>query len=155
MSAQLSKTTNSESKAVQSPAVSVTDQSRFLRRVLWGNAIFSTLCALIILIDLGPVSHFLGWPLQWPLALIGVGLLPFAFFVAYVARQQPLQKSLTWVVIEMDVLWVLASIIVLVVGWPASTTVAGKWTIGAVAEVVALFAILQYVGVRRLGNVEK
>lgn len=127
-------------------------RSRFLRRVLWGNAIFSTLCALIILLDLSTVTAFMGWPLQWPLALLGIGLLPFALFVATVARKQPFNKMLAWVVIELDLAWVIASATILLLGWPASTTVGGRWAIGVIAEIVATFAILQYIGVRRLSE---
>lgn len=129
-----------------------TSRSQFLRRVLWGNATFSTLCALVILFALGPVTTFMGWPLQWPLLVLGIGLLPFALFVAYVARQQPFNQSLAWVVIEMDIAWVIGSAAILMLSWPVSTTVEGKWAIGIVAEIVATFAILQYVGVRRLAK---
>ena len=128
------------------------DRSTFLRRVLWGNAIFSTLCALIILLGLGPVTTFMGWPLQWPLLVLGLGLLPFAFFVASVARKTPFNTTLAWIVIEMDIAWVIGSAAILMIGWPASTTVGGQWAIGIVAEIVALFAILQYFGVRRLNR---
>ncbi|MEZ4674323.1 MAG: hypothetical protein R2932_08785 [Caldilineaceae bacterium] len=94
----------------------------------------------------------MGWSIQWPLLIVGIGLLPFAFFVAQVARQKPLNRTLVWIVIEMDLLWVIASATILLFGWPATTTVGGMWAIAIVAEIVATFAILQYVGIRRLGR---
>lgn len=147
----MSTQTSSYTEGTSEPTIG-RDRSVFLRRVLWGNVLFSTLCALVILLDLGPVTNFLGWPLQWPLLVVGLGLLPFALFVAYVARTKPFHKTLAWVVIEMDIAWVIASAAILMLGWPAGTTVGGKWAIGIVAEIVAAFAILQYFGLRRLGR---
>jgi hypothetical protein len=82
--------------------------------------------------------------------VIGIGLLPFALFVASVARSRPFNPKLAWIVIEMDMLWVIGSALILILGWPAATTVGGRWAIGIIAEIVATFAILQYFGVHRL-----
>lgn len=122
----------------------------FLRNVLYANAIFSTLCAALFLLDSGPIAIFLGWPLVWPIVIIGVGLLPFALLVYKTARNLPQGKRLVWLIFEMDLLWVVASIVVLLMQWPTSTTTGGRWAIGIVAEIVALFAILEYIGLRRL-----
>lgn len=134
----------------RSTAQETKGQSAFLRWVLYANAIFSTLCAALLLIDSGPVSRFMGWPLQWPLIIIGAGLLPFALFVFQSARRLPQSRRLVWAIFEMDLLWVIGSIIILLFSWPASTTVGGRWAIGIVAEIVALFAILEYIGLRRM-----
>jgi hypothetical protein len=47
-----------------------------------------------------------------------------------------------------DVAWVLASVVVVVSGW-APLTAAGVWAIMIVADIVAVFAVAQYVGLRR------
>ena len=49
----------------------------------------------------------------------------------------------------LDVLWVLGSV-ALIFSNQIPLTVAGKWAVALVADVVALFAVLQYVGVRRM-----
>ena len=94
----------------------------------------------------------LGWPLLWPLRMIGIGLLPFALFVFQIARQRPLNRRRAWVVVEMDLAWIVSSIAILLLRWPATTTVGGWWTIGVIAEIVAIFAILQVLGLRRAGK---
>jgi hypothetical protein len=54
-----------------------------------------------------------------------------------------------WMVIGGDLLWVVASYAILLAGRPALTT-AGSWSVGILAEIVALFAVIQFVGLRRL-----
>ena len=148
------KASNSNTGSYANPVTqgSTNDRFIFLRRILVGNAIFSTLCALILLIDTGPVALFLGWPLLWPLRMIGIGLLPFALFVFQIARQSPLSRWLAWVVVGMDLAWIVSSMAILLLDWPATTTVSGWWTVGVIAEIVATFAILQVLGLRRAGK---
>ncbi len=51
-------------------------------------------------------------------------------------------------VIVLDVAWVAGSALILLFDLVPLTT-AGRWTIALLAEVVALFAILQTIGLRR------
>jgi hypothetical protein len=50
----------------------------------------------------------------------------------------------------LDVAWVAGSVIILVLDL-VPFTVAGRWTIILLAEAVAVFAILQYISLRRSG----
>lgn len=47
----------------------------------------------------------------------GVGLLPFAAFPVYLATRANLSQPALWVVIVLDLLWTVASILLLVSGW--------------------------------------
>jgi hypothetical protein len=47
----------------------------------------------------------------------------------------------------MDLAWVLASSVLIFIV-PFSTE--GKWVVGVVAELVLVFAVLQFVGIRRI-----
>lgn len=49
----------------------------------------------------------------------------------------------------MDVAWVMGSTIILFTNW-ASLTNAGWWAVTVVADIVTIFAVVQYVGLRRL-----
>lgn len=132
------------------PPLSTIEHAPLLRKVLYANAIFSTFCALLMILASRPITNFLGWSQPWMLTVIGVVLLPFAFFVVSCARRLPQSRQWAWVILEMDLLWVIGSAVILFLQWPAATTVGGRWAIAIIAEIVALFAILEYVGLRRM-----
>lgn len=122
---------------------------QFLRRVLQSNMVFSALCGLLLTVDAAPLSQWLGLPAAWPLVMIGVGLFGFAGLLYQIARQSPLDLRQANIIFWLDVAWVVGNALLLVTGWAPLTT-AGWWAVLLVADVVALFAILEFVGMRRL-----
>ena len=64
------------------------------------------------------------------------------------ATHAPISCWLAWYAIEGDIGWIIATIIVLVVD-PFNFSTAGKWLLAAIADIVAVFVILQYIGLRR------
>ena len=122
-----------------------------LRNTLLANAIFSTLCAIDFLIFAQPISTFLGWSNGWVLPLIGIGLLGFALYVVSVARAPQIDTSAVKSIIVADITWVILSI--LVIATPiVPLTLGGKWGVAIVADIVAGFALLQFLGLRRIRN---
>ena len=57
-----------------------------------------------------------------------------------------------WIAVLMGPAWVLGSYVLIFIA-PFST--GGKWVVGAVAELVLLFAVLQFVGIRRIQKSEQ
>jgi len=76
-----------------------------------------------------------------------VGLIVFAITLVINARKQQVKKSDAWIAVLMDLAWVVGSY-VLIFLVPFSTQ--GKWVVAIVAELVLLFAVLQFVGIRRI-----
>ena len=114
---------------------------RLLRRALLGNV-----CGVTLLLLAAPLSNALELPV-WLLMVIGVGLLPFAGIVALMARDPDLPS--TRAVIAADIAWVVAAVAVLVtVG--SSMAPSAAITLGIVTVAVADFAVLQWVGLRRV-----
>ena len=122
-------------------------RSSLLRRALIGNALFSTLSGLTILFAQAWVLRILGLSGDVNLLILGVGLIVFAAMLLINARKQQIKKSDAWAAVLMDLAWVAGSC-VLVLLIPFSTE--GKWVVGLVAELVLLFAVLQFVGIRRI-----
>jgi len=118
----------------------------FLRKALMGNALFSTLSGLTILLAQGWVLRILGLASSVNLLILGAGLIVFAITLVVNARKQQVKKSDAWIAVLMDVAWVLGSYILIFIV-PFSTE--GKWVVGVVAELVLVFAVLQFVGIRR------
>lgn len=120
-----------------------------LRRVLQANMVFSGLSGLLLAVDAGPLSRWLGIPAAWLLVVIGIGLLGFAWQLFQTAQQNPMNLRQANAILVLDVAWVVGSALLLFTGWVAFTT-AGWWAVLLVADVVAAFAILEYVGIKRV-----
>jgi len=78
----------------------------------------------------------------------GVMLLPFAAMVFFFSRREQLTRSRVWVVIALNIAWVVASVLVLVSGWIQPTTLGLAFVLFQ-AVVVAGLAELQFTGLRR------
>jgi hypothetical protein len=120
-----------------------------LRYVLRGDAIFSIATGAICLADAQPLAALLG--IQPPLALqiLGAVLALYGAFLFYTAAQAQLNRRIVIAAIALDVIWVIDSAILLVVGWLPLTSV-GMWTIGLIAVAVTIFAELKFFGLRRI-----
>ena len=122
-----------------------------LRRGLIGNAIFSAVSGTVMIAASGRISDFTGLTPGWLPAVIGAGVLLWALDVGWLARKEEISPSQAWTVIAGDIVWVVASYAIIFAGVPELTT-AGKWTVGILAEMVGIFAVIQYLGLRRMGT---
>jgi hypothetical protein len=118
-----------------------------LRKALIGNAVFSTLSGVTILFAQGWVLRILGLSKDVSLAILGFGLLVFAVTLVINARRQQVKTSDAWIVVLMDLAWVLGSYVLIFV---VPFSIEGKWVVGVVAELVSVFALLQFIGIRRI-----
>lgn len=129
---------------------------RLLRRTLWGNAVFSIASGAVLAIFAGPfagaAAHapvtLLGLDLVIVLELLGVGVIAFGGLCAWVGSRPALPQAWARVIFAADLAWVAGSALVLLV---PSWTTAGIAGIVVVALIVADLAILEYLGLRRLG----
>ena len=118
-----------------------------LKMALTGNAGFSALCGgLMILFDRRLVE-FLGLFNLGSLTILGVCLIAYAASLVFSARRPRIRIAEAWFAVVMDLVWVLGSY-VLIFLIPFSQ--GGKWMPALVAEAVLVFAILQWMGIRRI-----
>lgn len=124
-------------------------ESRLLRRFLLGNATFSTLTGTLALVDAAPLTQAFGIPDPMFLPVLGVQLLMFAAAIVWIATRQEVSTRLAWIIIALDIGWVVGSIALLpfVSGMLTATGIA---TMVFIACGVATFASGQIAGVRRL-----
>ena len=127
--------------------MSSTNES-LLRRSLLANALFTTLCGLGLVFASGTLAQVIGAVGSTELIIAGVVLLFYATDLARTALGTHIPRGRIYYFIILDVLWVLSSAVVL---WGISVpfTVAGRWIIVLIADAVGLFAVLQYLGLRR------
>jgi hypothetical protein len=123
------------------------NNSSFLRRVLAVDAISSGAMGLAML----SFGSFIAQLLNLPVDLIrdaGLVLLPFAAFVGYVASREHPPRASVWIIIALNVVWVVDSIVLLFTGWVEPNALGYSFVI-AQAVVVGVFAELEYVGLKR------
>lgn len=128
------------------------EQQQLLRRALLANASFSTISGLVLVFAQRGVVRLLGLPETVNLIALGISLLVFAAILVLFARKNPIKLLDAWIAVILDAVWVIGSYPLLFVV-PFSTS--GKWVVGIVAEVVMVFALMQWLGIRRIrkGNV--
>ena len=119
-----------------------------LRNTLRGNALFSILSAVVAIAGATSLADFLGLKQPVALAIVGAVLVGHAAILWWGSAQATISRWLAWYAIEGDVGWIIATIIILIVD-PWSFSTGGKWLLAGIADVVSVFAILQYIGLRR------
>lgn len=128
-------------------AAGAAQPDRFLRRVLVADAITCAAMGALLLPGAGPLERLLGLPATL-LVSAGMSLLPCAAFIALVATRDTLLRSAVAAIIGLNALWVIGSILLLTSAGLGPTALGYAFTI-AQAAVVAIFAELEYVGLRR------
>lgn len=125
--------------------------TKFLKNALLGNALFSIISGLIIIITSSYLQKLFG--IVFPFWLIGAGLLPFAAWIIWQARKEQIDTKEIKIIVLADLMWVGGSIVLLCLNLGISST--GNWIVAAVAVVVADFALLQSIGLRKLNKSNK
>jgi hypothetical protein len=124
------------------------DSGEMLRRVMLADGVVSGSTGLLLALAAGPLADLLGLP-GTLLRLAGIGLIPFAALVIVLATRATLSRLAVWDLIALNLLWVAGSLVLLLSGWVDPTAVGVAFTL-AQALIVAAFAELQYIGLRRM-----
>ncbi len=124
------------------------DPAGLLRNVLRANAVFSLGCGIAFLVASPGLGSAFGLA---PSALVAFGavLLGFALHLWKVASCDPVSPGAGLYFLLSDVLYVVASVVVLF-GFPGALSSVGRLFFSVAADFVAVFATLEYVGLRRL-----
>jgi hypothetical protein len=120
--------------------------ARPLRVALGANLVFSTVCALTLLVASDAVAAALGAVPGWATTALGFGLLGFAALVALALWRASIGLAL--LVSGLDLAWVVATAPTLALPGPLGPE--GKTLVAAVAVVVGSLGFLQLRGIRAL-----
>ena len=110
------------------------DPQRRLRMSLAGNAGFSVLSGLVFALGSSAVAS-------------AIGLLGFAASIGWLASRPTIFLPVAMTIVWCDLAWVAGTIPVVMAGVLSGT---GNIAAVAVAAVVLSFALLQYLGIRRV-----
>lgn len=119
-----------------------------LNRAVRANSLFCAGSGAGLLLAARPLSGWLGLP--WPALLGGLGamLVVYGALLWRVSAESPLPAARARIIIALDIAWVVGSAALLLADQPGFTT-AGKWAVAVVADIVALFALVQFIALRR------
>lgn len=119
----------------------------FLRFALIADAAASGALGLGLAALAGPLSGLLGLPEALP-RYVGIFLIVWAAGVLWLGTRARPARRAVWAVIAVNAVWALDSVLLLLSGWIAPTAL-GVAFILVQAAAVAVFAEIQYVGLRR------
>ena len=129
----------------------IEESQGLLKGALIGNAMFSGLSGAAILLANRWLVKFLGLPDKVSLAILGVSLIVYAAVLWFNAHRPKIRITDAWVAVVMDAVWVLGSYMLI---WVVPFSLAGKWVVALVAELVLAFAVWQWLGIRRIRKSE-
>lgn len=121
--------------------------SRFLRNALALDAAACAATGLLLSFGAGALSGLFGLPAEF-LRGAGLVLLPCAAALAFFASRVHLPRLAVYAVIGVNILWVADSVLVLVAGWFAPTTLGIAFVL-AQAAAVAVVTELEVIGLKR------
>lgn len=113
-----------------------------LKNILLLNAISSGIAGIVLALGAPLFKNLFGLPDPLPFVFVGVFLALFALFVLFVALAENINLRLVQVIIGLDITWVLASVMVIILTASWMTIWGTLITLG-VAIWVALMAVLQ------------
>ena len=126
------------------------DKSRLLRLTLTVNAVATGACGLAFLAG----GHLLG-PLFGlaPLVLwvLGAGFVAFGLHLRAVVRRPEIARGTALYFALLDSAYVVASVVV-VMDFPSLMSGMGRLVFALLADIVAVFAVCEFIGYRRLSS---
>lgn len=119
----------------------------FLRYALLADAVASGATGLLMIAGADLLTSLLGLPVAL-MREAGLLLVPYVALVAFVGTRETISRPAVKLIIALNVLWVVASIGLLISGLVAPTMLGYAFVI-AQAVAVGVFAELQVIGLRR------
>ncbi len=120
-----------------------------IRRILYGNALFSGVSGLLFIFASSPIAEFIGLDSSLAILIIGIGLAGYAALIYANASRAEISSSFVLFAVIGDSTWVLLSIVLLLTGW-VTFSAEGKWAVGIIAAMVDVFATLQLIEWRKM-----
>jgi hypothetical protein len=124
--------------------------SRFLRRALLADAVFSGVSAAGLTFGAGTFASLLNLP-EALLQETGLFLIAYTILVGCLGTRPSVPRALVMIVVAGNAAWTLASIALLFSGG-VSPNLLGEIAVVAQAIATGVFAELQYIGLRKSGG---
>lgn len=130
------------------PTISQTQAPLFFNALL-ANTIFSGFCGLIMTLQPDHITQWLDAGTEVFIRSTGMGLLLFAAGLLLISLYKRINKTVAWLIITGDMLWVIGSILLVSV-WGHFFSIGGALLIIGVALAVLTFGALQVKGLLQI-----
>jgi len=128
----------------------MTDNTRFLRRVIAMDAIATGAMALGFVAVASPLSDVFGLP-SLALIFVGLALLPFAAWVGWLAKQSHPPLKLVRLLVAANVIWAADSLLLALSDWVSLTAIGTEFVV-AQAVITLVAATLEWVASQSIVN---
>jgi hypothetical protein len=126
-------------------------RTSLLTKVLRADGAFAVLSGTGSILGANLIASLLDIRTPIFLVVLGIVLLAYGGMLLYFAGREMENRQIARAAIALNVLWVIGSYAGLLLGF-FSVNATGKWAIALVAEVVALFALLEIYALWRLNR---
>jgi uncharacterized membrane protein YesL len=124
-------------------------KTSLLTKVLRADGVFALVSGAVLILAAGPIAGLIELSFPLALAIAGVLFIGYGALLLYFAGREPENRRVARIAIVLNVLWAIGSYAGVIFGWfPVNS--AGNWAIILAAEAVIIFAILEFVALRRL-----
>jgi hypothetical protein len=123
------------------------NRPNFLRYALLADAIASGATGVLLIAGAGLLDGLLGLPVAL-MREAGLLLVPYVALVAFVGTREVISRPAVQTIVALNIVWTVCGIGSLLTDYVAPTALGTAFVI-AQAAVVALFAELQFIGLRR------
>jgi hypothetical protein len=124
-------------------------KTSLLTKVLRTDGVFALVSGAVLILAAGPIAGLIELSFPQALAIAGVLFIGYGALLLYFAGREPENRRVARIAIVLNVLWAIGSYAGVIFGWfPVNS--AGNWAIILAAEAVIIFAILEFVALRRL-----
>lgn len=137
--------------ATQAHVLAQPARDQLLRRALTANVIFSLASGAAMLLAGSQIAALMGLASALPVQAIGAAVLLFSPLVWAIARRSPINAGHAWIILALDIAWVVASALEIALN-PFGMSSAGLWLVAGIADAVAVIALFEYLGLRRLAR---
>lgn len=111
-----------------------------------------TLIGLVLLFDAQPVANFLGLANPGTVVAMGLGALVYdGGRLLWASLSHPFDRRVAQLSLVANAAWAVASALILALDLFAMPT-ALWWSVAVLADFAAIFAIVQWIGLRRAGR---
>ncbi len=120
-----------------------------LQKILLVDSLSSGAAGIAFIVASGPIAAFVGVANPLALVILGILFVVFAAAVYYTASREPINRRAVWLIFELNVVYVVGSAIILLANAFGLST-EGRWLVLILADLVAVYAVIEFVGLRRL-----
>lgn len=124
-------------------------QSSTAHRAVQADSIFCMISGAAFTFGAGAISSLIGLDSAAPILFIGLIVLLCGVGAFWFTSSRPVPRWLVIAAIFVNIDWLIGSAVLLAAD-PLSFTNEGKWLVLIIADIVAVLAMWEYIGLRRM-----